>query len=47
LIYEVHAAVEPHKDHAALTVRSRSSLKYTIVNVSKDVGSRPGPNIRE
>jgi hypothetical protein len=38
LIYEVHAAVEPHKDHAALTVRSRSSLKYTIVNVSKDVG---------
>ena len=38
MIYEVHATVEPHKDHAALTVRSRSSLKYTIVNVSKDVG---------
>ena len=38
LIYEVRATVEPHKDHAALTVRSRSSLKYTIVNVSKDVG---------
>ena len=40
MIYEVRASVEPHKDHAALTVRSRSSLKYTIVNVSKDVGPR-------
>ena len=38
VIYEVHATVEPRKDHAALTVRSRSSLKYTIVNVSEDVG---------
>ena len=38
MIYEVHATVEPHKDHTVLTVRSRSSLKYTIVNVSKDVG---------
>ena len=37
LIYEVRAAVEPHKDHAALTVRSKSSLKYTIVNVSDNV----------
>ena len=37
LIYEVCTAVEPHKDHAALTVRSKSSLKYTIVNVSDSV----------
>lgn len=32
------ATVEPHKDHAALTVRSKSSLKYTIINVSNNIG---------
>ena len=37
LLYEVRATVQPHKD-AALTVRSKASLKYTIANVSGGVG---------
>ena len=32
--------MQPHKDHTTLTVRSKSSLKYTIANVSDDVPSQ-------
>ena len=38
LLYSVHATVQPHKDHSALTVRSKSSLKFTIANVTTNEG---------